>query len=69
MDFIRRLIIFLIRRRLGVGHLQLFQFQDQLDDSWYYFTRYRIMRCTETGTNTSHLSLMYLMYASIDKKL
>jgi hypothetical protein len=26
------------------------------------------MRCTETGTSTSHLSLMYLMYANVGKK-
>lgn len=68
-DLIRMLIILLIRHRLGVKHCHLFQFQDQLDDSWYYFTRYRLMRCTETGTGTSHLSLMYLMYANVGKKL
>lgn len=67
MDFIRRLIIFLIRRRLGIGYRQFFQFKDQLDDTWYYFTRYHLMEYTETGARASHLSLMYLMYASVGK--
>lgn len=67
MDFVRRLIIFLIRRRLGVKQCQCFQFRDQLDNSWYYFTRYYLMEYTELGVRTSQLSLMYLMYASVGK--
>lgn len=67
MDFIRRLIIFLIRRRLGVRYCQCFQFRDQLNDSWYYFTRYYLMEYNETGVRMSQLSLMYLMYASVGK--
>lgn len=66
-NFIRRLIIFLIRRRLGIGHCQFFQFQDQLDNSWYYFTRHHLMKYTGTETRLSQLSLTYLVYAKAVK--
>ena len=68
MDFIRRLIIFLIRRRLGVRRYRFFQFNNQLDDSWYYFTRTHLMKTTDDGTRPSNLSLMYVMYASVKTK-
>ena len=67
-NFIRRLIIFLIRRRLGVRRYRLFKFDDQLDDSWYYFTRAHLMKTTDDGTRPSNLSLMYVMYASVKTK-
>lgn len=66
-DFTRRLIIFLVRCRLGVKYCQFLQFQDQLDTSWYYFTRYHLMKCTDNGHSPSQLSLMYLMYARVGK--
>jgi hypothetical protein len=66
--FARRLIIFLIRRRLGVRCYHPFQFDDQLDDSWYYFTRTHLMKITGDGTRQSNLSLMYVMYASVKTK-
>lgn len=65
-NFIRRLIIFLIRRRLGVRRYHLFQFDNQLDDSWYYFTRTHLMKSSYyDGDRPSNLSLMYVMYARI----
>lgn len=64
-NFIRRLVIFLIRRRLGVRRYRLFQFEDQLDDSWYYFTGTHLMKTTDDGTRTSNPSLMYVMYARV----
>lgn len=64
-NFVRRLIILLIRSRLGVRRYQFFQFDDQLDDSWYYFTRAHLMKTTDDGTRPSNLSLMYVMYASV----
>ena len=67
-NFIRRLIIFLIRRRLGVRRYRFFQFDNQLDDSWYYFTRTRLMKTTDDGTRPSNLSLIYVMYASVKTK-
>lgn len=67
-NFIRRLIIFLVRRRLGIGHCQFFQFDSQLDDSWYYFTRTHLMKTTDDGTRPSNLSLAYVMYASVETK-
>ena len=67
-NFIRRLIIFLIRRRLGVRRYRLFKFDGQLDDSWYYFTRTHLMKTTDDVTRPSNLSLMYVMYAKVRKK-
>lgn len=67
-NFIRRLIIFLVRRRLGVRRYRFFQFDNQLDDSWYYFTRTHLMKTTDDGTRPSNLSLMYVMYASVKTK-
>lgn len=64
-NLVRRLVIFLIRRRLGVRCYRFFQFDGQLDDSWYYFTRTHLMKTTGDGTRPSNLSLMYVMYASI----
>lgn len=64
-SIIRRIIINLIRYRLGVKRYQFFQFDNQLDDSWYYFTRTHLMKSTGDGTRPSNLSLMYVMYASV----
>lgn len=64
-NFIRRLIIFLISRRLGVQRYHFFQFDDQLNDSWYYFTRTHLMKSTCVGDRPSNLSLMYVMYARV----
>lgn len=64
-NFVRRLIIFLICRRLGVRRYRLFQFDDQLDDSWYYFTRTFLMKVTVDGTRPSNLSLMLIMHARV----
>ena len=64
-NLVRRLVIFLIRRRLGVRQYRFFQFDNQLDDSWYYFTRTHLMKTTDDGTRPSNLSLMYVMYASV----
>lgn len=66
--FIRRLIIFLVCRQLGVRRYRFFQFDNQLDDSWYYFTRTHLMKTTDDGTRPSNLSLMYVMYARVKTK-
>lgn len=62
---IRRIIVDLVRFQLGVRRYHLFQFDDQLDDSWYYFTREHLMKNTGDGTRPSNLSLMYVMYARV----
>ena len=66
--FIRRLIIFLVCHQLGVRRYRFFQFGNQLDDSWYYFTRTHLMKTTDDGTRPSNLSLAYVMYASVETK-
>lgn len=67
-NLVRRLVIFMIRRRLGVRRHRFFQFDNQLDDSWYYFTRTHLMKCIDGETRPSNLSLMYVMYASVKTK-
>lgn len=64
-NLIKRLIIFLIRSRLGVRRYRFFQFDDKFNDSWYYFTRTHLMKSTYDGVRPSNLSLMYVMYARI----
>lgn len=68
-NLVRRLVIFLIRRRLGVRRHRFFQFDNQLDDSWYYFTRTHLMKSTCNGDRLSNLSLMYVMYAKVRKSV
>lgn len=67
-NLFRRLVIFLIRRRLGVRRYRFFQFDNQLDDSWYYFTRTYLMKCIDGETRPSNLSLMYVMHARVKTK-
>lgn len=40
----KRLIIFLIRRRLKLREYELFQFTNQKTDNLYYFTESNLMR-------------------------
>lgn len=44
---IRRLIIFLIRKRLRLGKGQRFKFKNQKTDNVYYFTADRLVKVTE----------------------
>ena len=44
---IKRLIVFLIRRRLRLKKYQRFRFKNQKTDNVYYFTEYRLIKIPE----------------------
>ena len=44
---IKRLIVFLIRRRLKLKKYQRFRFKNQKTDNVYYFTEYRLIKIPE----------------------
>lgn len=45
----RRLIIFLIRKRLGLKKFQNFRFTNQKDPATYYFTKYELRKNEVVG--------------------
>ena len=44
---IKRLIVFLIRRRLKLKKYQRFRFKNQKTENVYYFTEYRLIKIPE----------------------
>lgn len=59
----KRLIIFLIRLKLGLRKYERFQFGTQTDKTvWYYFTEYRLVKEYADGhCKTSGASLNWLL--------
>lgn len=59
----RRLIVFLVRKRLGLRKYQRFRFQNQKSPtSFYFFTRNHLMKQTGDGfVYGSHVSLNWLL--------
>lgn len=60
----RRLIIFLVRKKLGLKKYQTFQFANQLNkDCYYYFTETHIMKSSPSLTHhrSSSVSLNWLL--------
>lgn len=45
----RRLIIYLVRKRLGLKKFQNFRFANQKDNSVYYFTNYGLRKVETVG--------------------
>jgi hypothetical protein len=59
----RNLIIFLIRKRLGLKKFEQFQFVGQKSDAVYYFTESSIMKKNVNGTyQASNVSLNWLLH-------
>jgi hypothetical protein len=58
-----RLIIFLVRKRLGIKKFQYFKFQNQKDPlNRYYFTEHNIMKeCGNGYIRQSNVSLNWLL--------
>lgn len=59
-----KLIIFLIRRKLGVKKYEAFQFSNQRSEvDWYYFDTHGLWKVCEPDGNiiSSHVSLNWLM--------
>ena len=50
---IKRLIVFLIRRRLKLKKYQRFRFKNQKTDNVYYFTEYRMIKIPEDKRTVS----------------
>lgn len=57
----RRLIIFLVRKRLGLKKLEGFQFAEQKSDAIYFFTDEAVMKWDGTTTKPSSVSLNWLL--------
>lgn len=59
---LKRLIIFLIRRRLGLKKYQRFRFVNQKSNvDFYYFTETRIEKWNGFATEKSNVSLNWLL--------
>lgn len=57
----RRLIIFLVRKKLGLKKEQLFRFANQKNNATYWFTSDSIIKCENSATELSGVSLNWLL--------
>lgn len=58
----KRLIVFLIRRRLKLKKYQEFQFENQKDkDALYYFSEDGVMKISKSKVKRSDVSLKWLL--------
>ena len=57
----KRFIIFLIRKRLGLKKNELFRFSNQLEQSVYYFTDTALMKIKHGYIDNSGVSLNWLL--------
>ena len=57
----KRLIIFLIRRHLGLKKFECFQFAGQKSDSVYFFTNTEIMKNEGTKIRPSGVSVNWIL--------
>lgn len=59
----RRLILFLIRKHLGVGKYEGFTFEGQKSNNYYFFTDDALIKIWRNTGNTekSHVSLNYIL--------
>lgn len=57
----KKLIIFLIRKHLGLKKYQVFQFVNQKSNAVYYFTEDAIMKYWRAHTEKSGVSLNWLL--------
>ena len=57
----KRFIIFLIRKRLGLKKNELFRFSNQLEQSVYYFTDTTLMKIKYGYVDKSGVSLNWLL--------
>lgn len=60
--FRKRLIIYLVRTRLGLRKFQPFMFTNQKSDGIYYFTEYEVVKMLSNGEECrSSVSLNWLL--------
>ena len=57
----KRLIIFLIRRRMGLKLFQGFRFDNQKSTAIYYFTPTGVMKAYDNEVKPSNVSLNWLL--------
>lgn len=57
----QRLIIFLIRKRLGLRKLERFRFDNQKADAVYWFTEDGLLKCQNGYITMSGVSLNWLL--------
>ena len=57
----KKLIIFLVRRRLKLSKYELFRFTGQKTSAMYYFTREGVMKTHHNITTPSSVSLNWLL--------
>lgn len=57
----KRLILFLIRRRLGLKKFQYFKFTNQKNNSWYYFGNDGLMKTERDNYRKSSVGLNWLL--------
>lgn len=55
-----RLIIFLVRKRLGLKKMQHFRFANQKKNAEYWFSDYKLMKKDESGVSLSNVSLNWI---------
>ena len=58
---LRRLVIFLIRKKLGVKKYEEFRFSTQKSPAVYFFTEYNLMKIEHGNTMLSGVSLNWLL--------
>lgn len=57
----KKFIVFLIRKRLGLGKHEAFQFTNQKSNAMYYFTDDAVMKEWHGYTEKSRVSLNWLL--------
>ena len=57
----RRFILFLIRRRLGLKKYERFKFTNQRTNAEYYFTEANVMKTYNGWTQLSHVSVNWIL--------
>lgn len=57
----KRLILFLVRKRLGLKEYQPFQFSNQKSNAVYYFTDDAVMKAWRGTVEKSSVSLNWLL--------
>lgn len=66
-DFIKRIIIFLVRKRLKIGKYIPFQFINQKNkDVYYIFTNDVLLKYSQIGMSMSQCSLNWLLSNECD---
>lgn len=57
----RRFVIFLIRKKLGLKKFEKFKFVNQKSDAVYYFTESNVMKLWHNQTTLSSVSVNWLL--------